>query len=100
MALLSPDVVLISDGGRNRHAARRPVVRPDRVARLLVGIGRRGTDARMYHQARLTEVNGDRGLVVAIDGRTELVITFEFAPGGLIRRIFIQLNPDKLKHLS
>ena len=29
MQLLAPDVVLLSDGGPNRHAARRPVVGPE-----------------------------------------------------------------------
>jgi EmrB/QacA subfamily drug resistance transporter len=35
--LLDPDVVLVSDGGPDRHAARRPVVGAYRVHRLLTG---------------------------------------------------------------
>src|SRR5439155_1733197 len=41
MALLAPDIVMLSDGGPDRHAARRPVVGPDRVARLMVKLARR-----------------------------------------------------------
>src|SRR5262249_50722543 len=41
MALLSDDVVLISDGGAAKHAARRPVVGPERVARLVMNIAGR-----------------------------------------------------------
>ncbi len=44
MALLDPDVVLTSDGGPHRHAARRPVIGADRVTRLLVNITQRGLD--------------------------------------------------------
>ena len=40
MALLAPDIVMLSDGGPHRHAARRPVVGADRVARLMVNIAR------------------------------------------------------------
>src|SRR5215218_10218823 len=36
LALLSPDVVLLSDGGALRHAGRHPIVGPDRVARIMV----------------------------------------------------------------
>lgn len=43
MALLAPDVVLLSDGGAQRHAARRPVVGADRVARFVVNLARRPT---------------------------------------------------------
>ena len=41
MALLSPDVVQLDDGGPNRRAGRRPIVGPDRVARLMVNLAKR-----------------------------------------------------------
>ena len=57
MELLAPDVVQLGDGGPDRHAARRPVVGADRVARFLailvkrmVGFGDR--DARGERQRR------------------------------------------------
>src|ERR687893_1840653 len=44
LALLAPDVVLVSDGGAGRRAARRPVVGPHRVGRLATHLVRRGLD--------------------------------------------------------
>ena len=40
VALLHPDVVLLNDSGGRVSAARRPVLGPDKVARLLLGPGR------------------------------------------------------------
>ena len=41
--LLDAEVVLVSDAGPTRRAARRPVVGPERVSRLLVNLGARGS---------------------------------------------------------
>jgi len=95
MTLLAPDVVLLSDGGVARHAARRPVVGPDRVARLMVNLAQRRHDTDI----RLAHVNGDAGLVFRVDGRPDLVLSFSFAPDGRVLRIFGQLNPEKLRHV-
>jgi RNA polymerase sigma-70 factor (ECF subfamily) len=97
MALLSPDVVQLDDGGPNRHAGRRPIVGPWRVARVLVNITKRlPSDAEL----EIVRVNGNPGVLVRIDGRADLVLTVEFGPDGLIRRFWTQLNPDKLRHLA
>jgi RNA polymerase sigma-70 factor (ECF subfamily) len=96
MSLLAPDVVLLSDGGPNRHAARRPVVGPDRVARLLVNLARRLTatsDMRVVH------VNGEPGLLFVEDGELDNVLSFSFTDDGRVRRFYSQLNPEKLRHL-
>jgi len=95
MTLLAPDVVLLSDGGVARHAARRPVVGPDRVARLMVNLAQRRHDTDI----RLVHVNGDPGLVFRVDGRPDLVLSFSFAPDGRVLRVFGQLNPEKLRHI-
>jgi len=96
MELLAPDVVLLSDGGAERHAARRPVVGPDRVARLVVNLAKRlmATD-----EARLVQVNGEPGLVFVADGEPDYVLSFAFTPEGKVRRFYSQLNPEKLRHL-
>ncbi|MET7441022.1 RNA polymerase sigma factor SigJ, partial [Streptomyces sp. NPDC005568] len=52
MDLLAPDVVFLTDGGGVVNAARRPVVGPDKVARMLLGLLAKG--ARM----------GDVGIIV------------------------------------
>ena len=97
MHLLAPDVVLLSDGGALRHAARRPVVGPDRVARLLVNLAKRVLTAEV--EIRAVQVNGEPGLLFVLDGHPDNVLSFSFAPDGRARRLYSQLNPEKLHHL-
>ncbi len=96
MALLAPDVVQYDDGGPNRRAARHPIVGPHRCARLMVNLAKRMPPTMSFEVMR---VNGNPGAVLRLDGHTDIVFTMEFGPDGLIRRIWSQLNPDKLKHL-
>jgi RNA polymerase sigma-70 factor (ECF subfamily) len=91
--LLSPGVVLTSDGGPRRHAARRPVVLPERVARLLVNLG-----ARMPEDGTvgIEWVNAAPALVVRGGGET-LVVSAEREPTtGAIDRLVVLVNPDKV----
>jgi RNA polymerase sigma-70 factor (ECF subfamily) len=97
MTLLSPDVVQLDDGGPNRHAGRRPIVGPHRVARLMVNISKRLPPET---EVEVVRVNGNPGVLLRIGGRPDLVLTIQFGPDGLIRRIWSQLNPDKLAHLA
>lgn len=97
MRLLAPDVVHLSDGGPHRRAARRPVVGPDRVARLLVSLaGRMSPDTTV----EVVQVNGHAGLAMGTGGRVEMVLAIDADADGLIRHLFAQLNPDKLTHLT
>lgn len=59
MALLADDVVLVSDGGPNRRAARAPIVGPQRVSRFIANLARRSSPATNYQPARF---NGSPGL--------------------------------------
>lgn len=97
VALLAPDVVHLSDGGPDRYAARRPVVGPDRVARLLVNLTKR---LPATVELQLASVNGEPGIVLRDAGRPDVVLSFSFAADGRVRRVFGQLNPDKLRHLA
>jgi RNA polymerase sigma-70 factor (ECF subfamily) len=92
LSLLAPDVVLLSDGGRDHHAARRPVVGPHRVSRLMLSLA-----ARMPPDAvvELRSVNGSPGIVVRIGGTPAFVMAVE-AAGGLVHGIKVIVNPDKL----
>jgi RNA polymerase sigma-70 factor, ECF subfamily len=96
MELLAPDIVLLSDGGAERHAARRPVVGADRVARFVVNLAKRLLTA---DEARLVQVNGEPGLLFVADGEPDYVLSFTFTPDGKVRRCYSQLNPEKLRHL-
>ena len=96
LALLSPDVTLVSDGGGKASAARRPVVGPDRVARFLLGLYRQvGSDA----VGRLVDVNGEPGLVGYSDG--EVVVVFVLhVEDDRVAGIQAVRNPDKLARLA
>ncbi|HVM65119.1 MAG TPA: RNA polymerase sigma factor SigJ [Acidimicrobiales bacterium] len=93
---LAPDVVCVSDGGATRHAARRPVVGRDRVARLLVNLAGRVPSTASV--ARAT-VNGDAGVIVSVDGRVDFVAAFE-VDDGQVTAMWIIRNPDKLEHVG
>jgi len=94
-SLLADDVVLVSDGGASRRAARRPVVGPDRVARFLVNVAKRAATGSMEPVL----VNGKPGLVLrAADGRLDAVLEAE-AVAGRIWRVHVVSAPEKLERL-
>jgi RNA polymerase sigma-70 factor, ECF subfamily len=96
LGLLAPDVVMVSDGGAERHAARRPVRGAERVARLLVNITRRlpaGVELRM------PAVNGEPGIVLSFAGRPFMVMALEIHDGR-VQALRSVLNPRKLGHVT
>jgi RNA polymerase sigma-70 factor (ECF subfamily) len=90
--LLAPEVVLLSDGGPSRHAARRPVVGSDRVARFLVNIAQR-VDTRDSITVGVT--NQRPAFILRRGGEPVWVFTADVVD-GLVRRIHVMVNPDKL----
>ena len=92
MSLLAPDVVMLSDGGPHHRAARRPVVGPHRVARLVVNLA-----GRIPPEATITleSINGSPGAVVRVSGRVTFVVAVEIVD-GLVHGITSVVNPDKL----
>ena len=92
-AMLSDDVVHVSDGGAARHAARRPVVGRERVARFFANLGARTPDDVAIHPVR---ANGQYGWYVLVGGEPFMVLVANWAD-GLIDGIFAVLNPDKLR---
>jgi RNA polymerase sigma-70 factor (ECF subfamily) len=103
LSLLDPDVVLISDAGPARRAARHPVVGAKRVRQLLKGgwrlFGFKSRPSRdELPPARLVDVNSSPSLVLEWpDG--PIVITGE-AVDGRITSIWVRLNPDKTTALG
>ena len=94
-ALLAPDVTLVSDGGADQHAARRPIVGVERVSRFLVGV------AGHVGGGTTTEpvwVNGEPGLVLRFGPAVVATVAFE-VDDGRIERIYIVVNPSKLAGL-
>ena len=94
-AMLTDDVVHVSDGGPDHHAARRPVRGPHRVARLFVNITRRNflpTDE--FHTVH---VNGQTGTYV-VRGGEPYVLTVLGWRGGQVAEVLSIVNRDKLRH--
>lgn len=91
--LLVEDVEHVSDGGAARHAARRPVVGRERVARFMVNLAARVAAGDLEILPR--GINGQPGFLVRLDGEPALLLELEYR-GPLIERIHAVLNPDKL----
>lgn len=91
--LLTEDVVLTSDGGPGRKAARHPIVGEPRVRRFLHTIGPRMLEV---DRIEIRPVNGQPGFVGTSDGLVVAVGTVEVHDGRISRVRFV-LNPDKLR---
>lgn len=91
--VLAKDAVCYSDGGGKTHAAKVPLVGAERVAKFLHGLQAK---AQVAFEIRPALVNGRTGLITWLEGsRIANVVTFRIED-GLIREIYIQVNPDKL----
>jgi RNA polymerase sigma-70 factor (ECF subfamily) len=96
VALLSDDVVLISDGGPLRHAARHPVTGPQRVSRFLCNIAKRLAPGLLIEPAIL---NGAPGIVVDDPtGQQDAGVAFD-VQAGVVSAIWVITAPDKLAGL-
>jgi RNA polymerase sigma-70 factor, ECF subfamily len=95
LAMMAPDVVLVTDGGGVKQAALRPIHGADKVARWLAGVSARGLAEAADPRAEFAPINGDMG-VLAYDGdQLDGIIVLE-VDGGLIRAIYAIRNPEKL----
>jgi RNA polymerase sigma-70 factor (ECF subfamily) len=99
LEMLSEGAVLVSDGGADHHAARRPIVR-ERIPRFISNIIQR-REARLAPGAELApeQINGQPGIVVREHGTPVYAATLAIA-GGKVDRIWIMVNPDKLSKLD
>jgi RNA polymerase sigma-70 factor, ECF subfamily len=103
LSLLHPDVVLISDAGPARRAARHPIVGAERVRQLLKGSWRlfgfkTGSSPDGRPLARLLEVNSSPSLV--LDTPEGPIVITAAAVRGQITSIWVRLNPDKTAALE
>ncbi|MBB4983877.1 hypothetical protein GGE06_004823 [Streptomyces sp. SFB5A] len=95
--LLAPDVVAWSDGGGKVTAARRPLHGVDHVARWLLGFLAKPEPAALTMEPAV--INGELGVLAAIDGHTVGALSFDIADGR-VHRLRFQVNPDKLGGLT
>lgn len=94
--VLAPDVVLMSDGGGIKHAARRPVVGAEKVIRMFVG----GT-SKLKAKLTLTPttVNGNPALVVRLDGALDGIMAIRVEDARITGLYYVR-NPEKLSHIE
>ncbi|WKE72912.1 RNA polymerase sigma-70 factor [Streptomyces sp. WP-1] len=96
MSVLAPDVRLVSDGGGKVKAALRIMRSADKVARFLAAVAPAVGSAATL---RPLEVNGGPAVLVLSGGRPDSLFQLD-AREGRVTSVYIQRNPDKLRHLA
>lgn len=96
MAVLAPDVVLISDGGGLTGAPRKPIYGPLYVARAFVVLYERRPAGT---QLEIAELNGAPGIVIQSANGPVLAITLHLVEGA-VQALQVVSNPAKLTGLS
>ena len=94
--LLAADVVHVSDGGAKAHAARRPIIGRERVARFLLNLGRR---LPATAEVQRVTINGEPAIVVVVDGVRVVAMVFRIVEAQIIG-LWAIVNPDKLAALD
>ena len=97
LTLMSPEVVLISDGGASRRAARRPIVGADRVVRFILSVTAK-TPAGA--EVSMESVNGAAAVVIRSEELFVVMNGDTSADGERLEAIRLVLNPDKLGGLD
>lgn len=95
IALLDPDVVLVSDAGGKKSAALRPVIGADHVARFVLGIARRNPGA----EVALVPTPDGLAVLATLDGLADAVFSF-VVKDDRIAEVLAVRNPDKLTQWS
>jgi RNA polymerase sigma-70 factor, ECF subfamily len=94
LPLLSPDVILHSDGGGKVQATINPIYGADKVSRFFQGIAKKGATRGII--ANPVTVNGSPGALLTNGETTTAVVSIELNDSGQVARIFFVVNPDKL----
>jgi RNA polymerase sigma-70 factor (ECF subfamily) len=98
VTLLTEEAVLISDGGGKVRAAIFAINSRDRVMAFLQGVIPK---TFLGDAQQIAVVNGQAGIIIMKDGKPRSVISFQLDESRQrAQRIFVMLNPDKLKHVQ
>ncbi len=98
MALLAPDVVLVTDGGGVKRAALRPIHGPDKVVRWLLGVLHR-PDYTGETRIEVTRLNDETAVLLFADGELDTVAFCTVEDRGITALYFVR-NPYKLGHVT
>ena len=93
MDMMAPDVVALADGGGRMPVPRAPLVGRARVAHFVAGAARRGLPDMTVDVGAF---NGLPSLLFSSGEQPDTLLVIETADDGLVRRLFIVRNPDKL----
>ena len=96
VALLASDVVLHSDGGGKGVAALNLIRGIDKVARGALGAFQKLLPKDLH--IRVTQVNGDPGIVSYLNRKPYSVLTFD-ASEDRIHAVYVVTNPEKLARI-
>ena len=100
LAVLAPDVVLVTDGGGKAKAALRPISGADKVARFIAAVSAEGMSQLPDLRVEVADVNG-AAAIVAWDGTEPfLSMSFEVDEDGRIDQVLLVRNPDKLRGIA
>ncbi|HEY0700783.1 MAG TPA: RNA polymerase sigma-70 factor [Micromonospora sp.] len=94
--VLAPDVVLVSDGGGVKQAARRPITGAEKVARFMVG-GSGKAEGTLTSAP--TVVNGNPALVVRLDDEIDGVLAIRVEDARITGLYYVR-NPEKLTRVE
>jgi RNA polymerase sigma-70 factor, ECF subfamily len=95
LLLLAKDVTFCSDGGGKVVATLKPIHGAVKVARMLLAVRSKWL---LNPVSRLTEINGQPGIIHYVDGNIYSVMTFEIVD-GCIQSIYSVRNPEKLRQV-
>lgn len=96
VALLSKEAVFYSDGGGKGPALPKPICGAENIARGVLGGLKRLVPGNLVR--RFVQINGQPGIVSFLDNRPFSVFTLDVV-NGLISRIYVITNPEKLRRL-
>lgn len=96
-AMLSEDIILYSDGGGKVFAATKPIETSKRVLAFIQGLASKDGGAG---SVRLVRVNGQLGFVLSTPSEPFPTVVSLAFKDGLIHRMYLVRNPDKLTHLQ
>ena len=105
MAILSPGVTLVADGGGKALAPRRPVHGAEKVARFLLAVATEERTARFLEsvgaepsgelRVHLAQVNGEPGVVLTTGDEPISALVLEVSD-SMVRTVRLVANPEKL----
>ena len=106
MAVLSPGVTLVADGGGRALAPRRPVRGAEKVARFLLAVATEERMARFLRsvgsepivadlRVSMASVNGGPGILIVSGDKPISALVLDVSE-GVVRTIHLVANPEKL----